>query len=247
MMMRQARPFYRPPGVRARHAWAAAAALLVIAGAWQALSWPDVGVLAAENPRTTSFIERYRRQASGKAGGGEVEWNWVPYSRISADLKRAVLSSEDIGFFGHEGFDRAEIRKALEEAWEEKHPPRGASTITQQVAKNLWLSPSRNPARKLKEALLTRELERRLTKRRILEIYLNVAEFGPGVYGAEAASRHYYRKPAAALGPREAAELAAGLSRPSAWHPGVASRGYRRQVERILGRMEKAAFLAREI
>lgn len=167
--------------------------------------------------------------------------------RLSPNLKRAVLVGEDINFFHHDGFDRAEIRRALEEAWEEKEIPRGASTITQQLARNLWLSPDRNPVRKLKEALLTRQLERTLGKRRILEIYLNVAEFGPGVFGAEAASQLYFGKSAADLDEREAARLAAGLPRPSSWHPGVTSRAYQRRVERLLRRMEKAGYLRREI
>lgn len=217
-------------------------AAAVAAAAWQAVTWPDVGALAASNPTTTRFIEAWRSRHHR-----EPEWRWVGYSRIASSLKRAVLVSEDIGFFSHHGFETAEMRKALAEAWEDRTLPRGASTISQQTAKNLWLSPSRNPLRKIKEALLTRELERKLGKRRILEIYLNVAEFGPGVFGAEAASRRYFGKSAASLDEREAAELAAGLSRPSRWHPGVTTKGYRRQVDRVLARMRKAAFLEREI
>ena len=213
----------------------AAAAILT---AYEAATWPRVGELARENPRTTSFMERHRARS-----GRDPAWRWVSYGAISTSLKRAVIVAEDINFFSHDGFDAAELRKAIEEAWEEREAPRGASTLTQQLAKNLWLSPSRNPLRKAKEALLTRELERRLGKRRILELYLNVAEFGPGVYGAEAAARHYFGKSARDLGEREAAQLAAGLSRPSIWHPGSGSRAYARQVARIEARMEKAGFL----
>ena len=234
----------RPRGIRL----VVASVALALAGAlWWLVTWPDVRSIAAANPRTTSFIARYRDHEEHEAHPHPPEWIWVPYGRIAPDLRRAVLCSEDIGFFSHHGFDEDEIRKALQDAWEETRTPRGASTITQQVAKNLWLSPSRNPLRKIKEALLARELERELPKRRILEIYLNVAEFGPGIFGAEAAARHYYGKPASALGSREAAELAAGLSRPSMWHPGVESRAYERQVDRVLGRMSRAAFLDREI
>ena len=125
--------------------------------------------------------------------------------------------------------------------------PRGASTITQQVAKNLWLSPSYNPLRKLKEALLTRQLERALSKRRILEIYLNVAEFGPGVYGAEAAAQRYFGVAAAGLDEPQAAQLAAGLPRPSSWHPGSSSRAYANRTRRILGRMARAQWLWKAI
>ncbi|MFP5288422.1 MAG: monofunctional biosynthetic peptidoglycan transglycosylase [Thermoanaerobaculia bacterium] len=222
--------------------------LLAAWAAWQAITWPDVSALAEEDPETTAFIERYRD--GGWLGLGqdrEVEWKWVPGSRISSNLKRAVIVSEDIEFFSHNGFSTREQRAALEDAWEEKKQPRGASTITQQLAKNLWLSPSRNPLRKVKEAVLTWQLERALTKRRILEIYLNVVEFGEGIYGAEAAARHYYGKSARSLTVRQAAELAAGLPRPRSWHPGSKSRSYQRKVRSIERRMAKASWLRRRV
>jgi monofunctional biosynthetic peptidoglycan transglycosylase len=213
--------------------------------AWEALTWPDVAALSRARPRTTAFIERYR-------WGGwplwwrsprPIEWIWAPYPLISPNLKRAVLCGEDMGFFSHHGFESSEMRQALQDAWEEKKLPRGASTITQQLAKNLWLSRSRNPLRKLEEAALTRELEKRLSKRRILEIYLNVVELGPGIYGAEAAARHYFGKSARSLSEREAAQLAASLPYPAGWHPGAASRAYRRHVQTVLRRMNHARWL----
>ncbi len=234
------------PGRRRRGClrWLGAAALLAVAWlAWRAATWPDVAALATANPETTAFIERYRARQKRAGASDAVAWRWVPYGRISPHLKRAVLVAEDIGFFDHRGFAGAEIRDAVRTAWRERELPRGASTLTQQVAKNLWLSPSRNPLRKLEEALLTRQLERHLDKRRILEIYLNVAEFGPGVYGAEAAARRYFGTSAAGLSERQAAELAAALPRPATWHPGAGGRGYRRHVERIRGRMDKAQWL----
>ena len=222
--------------------------LFVLYLAWEAITWPRVAALAKEPPETTAFIERYRRGPwLGLGPDRKVEWKWVSYSRISSNLKRAVLVSEDIRFFGHEGFDEAEIRAALEDAWEDKELPRGASTLTQQVAKNLWLTPSYNPLRKVKEAILTWQLEQELTKRRILEIYLNVAEFGPGIYGAEAASRHYFGKSARSLTERQAAELAASLPRPRSWHPGVTSKGYQRKIRSIQRRMAKARWLRRSL
>ena len=130
---------------------------------------------------------------------------------------------------------------------EDGAPPRGASTITQQLAKNLWLSPSRNPLRKVEEAILTWQLERTLPKRRILELYLNVVEFGPGVYGVGAASRRYFGKPASEVTDAEAAELAASLPSPTSWHPGSARPGYRRHVDSIKRRMAKATFLGDQI
>jgi monofunctional biosynthetic peptidoglycan transglycosylase len=232
---------------RRRLAWGCllAVGIVVLAGAatagYELATWPDVAALRTRNPRSTAFIERYRRLHPGH----RVEQRWVPYSAIATPLKQAVLVGEDINFFSHHGFDTAEIKKAIEEAWEEKEAPRGASTITQQLAKNLWLSPSRNPFRKLKEALLTRQLEHDLGKKRILELYLNVVEFGPGIFGAEAAAEHYYGLTAAELAPSEAAALAGGLPKPSTWHPGSESRAYARRVEIIGERMEKARFLLR--
>ena len=244
-------PAARPPrrGFRRGVRWLlAAAALLAGLGlAWKAATWPDVAALAAANPQTTAFIERWRedRRAAGKSDA--VDWRWTPYAAISPHLKRAVLVAEDIGFFDHQGFAVAEIRDAVRGAFEEGKALRGASTITQQLAKNLWLSPSRNPLRKVEEAILTWQLERDLDKRRILELYLNVVELGPGLYGAGAAARRYFGKAAADLDEDEAAQLAASLTRPSTWHPGAPSRGYRRRVELIRRRMDKAQFLWKEI
>ena len=213
--------------------------------AWEAWWWPDVPALGKRNPPSTAFIDRYRAQERAQGRDGRVAWTWVSYAAVSPNLKRAVLVAEDIGFFRHRGFEPAELRSAVERALETHEMPRGASTITQQLAKNLWLSPARSPVRKLKEAMLTWQLERNLSKRRILELYLNVAEFGPGVYGAEAASRRYFGKPAASLTEDEAAQLAAGLPSPRIWHPGASGPGYRKYVETIKRRMARAEFLAK--
>lgn len=227
----------------------AAAVLLVVTGlVYQLATWPDVRRLAHEDPETTAFIERYRAERYRAAGEPDaVAWQPVPDDRISVHLKRAVVAAEDLEFFSHRGFSSAELKRALRDALARLEVPRGASTITQQLSKNLWLSPSRNPLRKVKEAILTRQLERHLSKRRILELYLNAVEFGPGIYGAEAAARHYFGKPASDLTEHEAAQLAAGLPRPSAWHPGVASRGYQRYVAEIERRMDWATFLWRAL
>jgi monofunctional biosynthetic peptidoglycan transglycosylase len=210
---------------------------------YQWITWPDVAALAQRRPETTAFIDAYRARRRAAGENDRVAWTWVPWSGISAHLKRAAVSAEDLEFFFHQGFSRAEMKAALRKALAEGRAPRGASTITQQLAKNLWLSPSRNPWRKVKEALLTRALEKHLTKRRILETYLNVVEFGPGVYGAEAAARRYFGKPAAELTEHEAAMLAASLPRPSSWHPGRESRAYARYVADIENRMVRASFL----
>jgi monofunctional glycosyltransferase len=226
-------------------------ALLLLAlclwGVWEAATWPDVKRLARERPATTAFVEDHRARLRAQGKPDRVAWAWTPYAAISADLKRAVLVAEDINFFSHRGFDLGEVQNALTEALRDRERPRGASTITQQLAKNLWLSPSRNPWRKVKEAILTWQLERTLSKRRILELYLNVAEFGPGLFGAGAASQRYFGRPAADLGPAEAAALAASLPMPAVWHPGVDTPAYRRRVASIRERMDKAVFLARQI
>ncbi len=223
----------------------AAVALVALGGfaLFEWWTWPDVARLAEENPKSTAFMNEWRARERAAGRSAKVDWRWVPYGRISNELKLAVIVGEDIDFFSHHGFATYEMKKAVEEAWKERELPRGASTLTQQVAKNLWLSPSRNPWRKVKEALLTRQLEHRLGKRRILEIYLDVVELGPGVYGAEAAARRYFDESAAELSPRQAAMLAASLPRPSRWHPGVTSRGYARAVDRILERMRLSGWV----
>ncbi len=221
--------------------------LIAAAGLWVWMTWPDVARLATANPETTAFIERYREGQRARGASDQVQWMWVRGSAVSAHLKRAVVAAEDMEFFSHAGFSRSELQVALRQAIQERRRPRGASTITQQLAKNLWLSPSRNPLRKLKEAMLTRQLEAHLTKERILELYVNVVEFGRGIYGVEAAARYYFAKSAADLDTLEAAMLAASLPRPASWHPGVTSNSYRRYVEDIMGRVTRAEFLARRI
>jgi len=214
---------------------AATALTALVIGTWMA-TWPDVTSLATSFPQTTAFIERDR------ARGVPVRWRPVAYDEISNELKRAVLVAEDINFFSHSGFDTTEISNAAREALGGRRV-RGASTITQQLAKNLWLSPDRTARRKLEEAVLTWRLERSLSKRRILELYLNVVQFGPGTYGAAAAAERYFDLPPSGLNSDQAAQLAASLPRPSSWHPGCGSQGYARHVERIRGRMERATWL----
>lgn len=214
---------------------------------YELVTWPDIERLVTQRPETTAFIDRYRERRREAGRSVEPSWRWVPYSQISPHLKRTVVAAEDISFFFHRGFDVEEIEMAIRDALAGRRHLRGASTITQQLAKNLWLSPTRNPWRKLKEAALTRQLERSLSKQTILGLYLNVVEFGPGIYGAEAAARHYFGKPAAELSEWESAQLAASLPRPSRWNPRSESRAYWSYVEDILQRLEKAEFLWRYI
>ena len=175
------------------------------------LTLPDVRPLATANPATTAFIELRADEAHTLGKPAHREQRWVSYERISSHLKRAVLVAEDSAFWDHDGVDLEQLKESMEANFEKGRLARGGSTITQQLAKNLYLSPSRNPIRKLRELIIARRLEASLSKRRILEIYLNVVEWGNGIYGAEAAARAYFQKSAAALGPAESALLAGAL------------------------------------
>ena len=207
------------------------------AAAYIYLSLPDVRVLRTRNPTTTAFMELRTRQARAKGLPSQHDQRWVPYSRISANLKRAVIVTEDSAFWRHEGVDYEQLRESMELNWERGEFARGASTITQQLAKNLYLSPSKNPLRKLRELMITRRLEAELSKQRILEIYLNVIEWGDGVWGAEAAARRYFRKSAADLSPTESALLAAAIANPHIMDPGRPTARLRRRQQMIMKRM----------
>jgi monofunctional glycosyltransferase len=200
------------------------------------LTLPDVRSLAATNPTTTAFMEMRARQARAQGKKPRRRHTWVRYSRISPHLKRAVIVAEDGAFWEHEGLDYVELRKALEDAME-GNDFRGASTLTQQLAKNLYLSPSRDPLRKLRELIITRRLEASLKKARIFEIYLNVVEWGDGIWGAEAASRAYFGIPASALNREQAALLAGALINPIRYSPARPPARLRRRQQIILARM----------
>jgi monofunctional biosynthetic peptidoglycan transglycosylase len=161
----------------------------------------------------------------------------VPYRRIADSLKRAVQVTEDNLFWQHDGIDVEQIRESLERDLEQRALSRGGSTITQQLAKNLYLSPSKNPVRKLRELLIARRMEASLTKTRIFEIYLNVIEWGDGIYGAEAAARRYFGKPASALTADESAVLAACIINPRMMNPSHPTPRLARRQKLILGRM----------
>ena len=182
----------------------------------------------------------YREQEWEKAGKHlKIRQTWVGFSRISPFVIKAVIIAEDDKFWHHEGFDFEAMQKALDKDLKKGRLRYGGSTITQQLAKNLYLTPSKNPVRKLKEALLTWRIERTLSKRRILELYLNVAEWGEGLFGIEAASRHYFNKPAADIGPMEAARLVAALPNPRRFVPTGSSRYIESRSEQIYQIMVK--------
>jgi monofunctional biosynthetic peptidoglycan transglycosylase len=201
------------------------------------LTLPDVRPLARTNPTTTAFMELREREAAQAGRPVKRVHRWVPYTRISINLRKAVLAAEDGAFFEHEGIDIAEIKKSIQVSIEKGESLRGASTITQQLAKNLYLSPSRDPLRKLRELMITWRLETALPKARIFEIYLNVIEWGDLVWGAEAAARTYFGIPASALSREQAALLAGAIINPRVYSPANPRGRLLRRQQIILARM----------
>jgi monofunctional biosynthetic peptidoglycan transglycosylase len=191
-------------------------------------------------PGESSFMERRLAQLREKDPRAQLSHRWVPYERISSHLKRAVVASEDAKFLDHEGFDWEAISKAIEKNEKKGRVVSGASTISQQLAKNLFLSGERSWIRKGQEAVITWMLEVAMSKRRILELYLNFAEWGEGVFGAEAAARHHFGTSAAALGPQQAAFLAAILPSPRRYRAGQTTAYVAGRVGTILARMPAA-------
>ena len=180
---------------------------------------PDISSLKKKNPGQTAFMEYREKEWKEKGRKVQVRQVWVPLSRISPHLVKAVLIAEDDKFWSHEGFDYESIREAVEKDLQAGKLKFGGSTISQQLAKNLYLSPAKSFWRKFLEAFLTWRMEQVLSKKRILELYLNVVEWGDGTFGAEAASRRFFEKPASALTPREAARLAVVLPSPRRLNP----------------------------
>ncbi len=194
----------------------------------------------AHPPIETSFMARRMEEARAKDPQAQRKYHWVPYERISVNLRRAMIASEDGKFMEHKGFDWEGIEKALEKNRRKGHIVSGGSTITQQLAKNLFLSPERSYARKGEEAIITVLLEALLTKRRILELYLNVIEWGNGIFGAEAAAQRYFGTTAARLSPEEAARLAAMTPSPRLFERNPGSAYLRGRSATILARMPSA-------
>ncbi len=201
------------------------------------LTLPDVRGLRTSNPETTAFMELRAREARDRGEEPHRLQKWVSYARISQHLKRAVLVAEDSAFWTHEGVDYDQLKESIEANIERMEFARGGSTITQQLAKNLYLSPSKNPIRKLRELLIARQLETELSKQRILELYLNVIEWGNGIYGAEAAAQTYFQKSAADLSPQESALLAGAIINPRALDPGHPTARLRRRQQMVMHRM----------
>ncbi|HVO33737.1 MAG TPA: monofunctional biosynthetic peptidoglycan transglycosylase [Elusimicrobiota bacterium] len=217
---------------------------LIVAAPLTYLLWlPNVPALRTSNPVHTSLMELREQQALRNGQPLKTVYRWKDLKEISPHLAHAVLLSEDDVFYEHKGFDMEQIRLAVKIDWEKKRFAYGGSTLTQQLARSLYLSPRKNIFRKAKEALITLLLERDLSKTRILELYLNVVEWGRGIYGAEAAAQTYFQKPAKDLTPDEAVALASILPSPRRWSP-LSERSFMaRRRTRLYARMRRAGFL----
>jgi monofunctional biosynthetic peptidoglycan transglycosylase len=206
---------------------AAAIALILLYQLWifaHVLWWID------HNPTSTAFMEAGLARQQDKNPDAELRHKWVPYDRISSHMKRAIVAAEDAKFNEHEGFDVEGIEAAVKKNLKKGRLVAGGSTISQQLAKNLFLSGDRSFIRKGQEAIITLMIEATWSKRRILEVYLNVIEWGNGIYGVEAAARRYYKIPAAKLNRDQAARLAAMVPNPRWYENHRSSRGYQRRV-----------------
>jgi monofunctional biosynthetic peptidoglycan transglycosylase len=195
------------------------AAYMLISVSWDLLHLPQIDELKTKNPKTTALMEQRRREARSKSRPFAVDQQFVPYSVISPYLKSAVLVAEDAGFFSHQGIDYEELKEAIKADWKKKRWARGASTITMQLAKNLYLSTSKSLTRKLSEAVLARRMDDRLSKKRIFELYLNYIEWGDGIFGCQAASVRYFGCGAGDLTPEQAIRLASIIVNPRRYGP----------------------------
>lgn len=195
--------------------------------------YPNVSSLKKEHFEKTAFMKHRERQWAKKGVDKKIRHKWVPFRKISPYLVKAVIIAEDDKFWNHEGFDFIAMQRALKKDIEHKKFKAGGSTITQQLAKNLYLSPSKNPVRKINEAIYAWRLERTLSKKRIVELYLNAAEWGDGIFGIQAAARHYYKKNASALTAHEASRLASVLPNPLRFNPKGTSKFVKNRSTRI--------------
>lgn len=208
--------------------------------------YPNVAELKKNRPGKTAFMEYREETWKAKGIKKKITVSWVPLSQVSPYVMKAVIIAEDDKFWSHEGFDFEAIQKALEKDLKKKKFKMGGSTISQQLAKNLYLSPAKNPVRKIKEAILTWRIEQHLSKRRIMELYLNVAEWGDGLFGIGSAARRYYGKSAGDLSAYEAATLAATLPNPRRYRPNSNSRYAMNRAAKIYQIMERRGMVIRE-
>ena len=211
--------------------------------AYVVVTMPDVEALKMKNPTMTAMIEQ---RAMEKNTTPKPIRTWISYKNISPHLRNAVLIAEDSAFFQHSGYDLEQIKESAKRNWREKRFARGASTITQQLAKNLYLSTSKNPLRKIQEFVIAQEMEKELSKQRIFEIYLNVIEWGDAIYGIEPAAQRYFGKSASNLLPEEAAILAAMIPNPRRYTPSRNRRYLERRKGEILSRLSRYSYLQKD-
>ena len=217
----------------------ASAVALVLFVIWQLSLAGRVWWWRDHNPASTSFMREQQSMLQKKNAAAKLKHQWVAYDRISRNLKRAVIAAEDTAFVEHDGFDWEGMERAWERNQQKGKVVAGGSTITQQLAKNLFLSNDKSYLRKVQEAVIAAELEWLMDKERIFEIYLNVVEWGEGVFGAEAAARHYFGISAAQLSPEQSAKLAAMLPRPRFYDKNRSSRYLQGRTAIIVQRMRQ--------
>jgi monofunctional glycosyltransferase len=217
--------------------WRGLLALVILIVAYQLWIFLHICWWINHNPSTSAFMQTQLQRLQAQDPDAALRYKWVDYKKMSINLKRAVIAAEDTTFIAHDGFDWEGIQKAYEKNLRKRKLVAGGSTISQQLAKNLFLSTQRTPWRKLEEVMITLMLEKMLSKRRIYEIYLNVIEWGNGIFGAEAAARHYFKGSAANLSSWQAAKLAAMIPNPRYYDSHQAARGLTRRTGTIQARM----------
>jgi len=234
-LFRQFRSLFRIPIITTalRWSWRLLPVLIMMDIGYLIGIWPDWDKYAEGPIQRSSFISSYEFERHQHDNWPRLRWNPVSIQSISQSMVRAVIVAEDARFYEHEGIDIEALKEAMEHNLSEKRLVYGASTISQQTVKNVFLNPSRNPLRKWHELVLTIAMERNLTKKRVLEHYLNIAEFGRGIYGVDAAARYYWGVPASKLTIRQAIELAATLPSPVKNNPKVRTRSFVNRVNKI--------------
>jgi monofunctional biosynthetic peptidoglycan transglycosylase len=211
--------------------------LLFVVAELATIPWISIGALRTVNPTETALMRQRKAEAAAESKPFRVTQRWIALNRIPKHVQEEIIVAEDGTFYSHGGFDWYEVQESIEKNIEQRRAARGGSTITQQLAKNLYLSTSKDPIRKVKEALITLLLEKSLPKSRILELYLNCIEWGKGIFGIEAASQTYFGKSASALTEEEGARLAAVIPSPLRHRPDADSRYVLRRKQIVLNRM----------